>query len=584
MTMPTTTCGYSYESDARLSFLASSNRRYNVQDVLSLLDNSDIDLSDSDDEVGDGASDPGEISASSESSSSSDQSDVVQPPPAQRRKLYRKTRVHNPPLKPAVTVNDRSQEHANWTPLDYFDSYIDDDILDVMADMTNRHHLQQTGATLHTSTVEVNKWIGMSIMMGCMNLKRIRLYWQRSTRVPSIANCMTRNRFFKLRNHLTVVDNNSVSDDDKAADRMWKVRPFIERVRKTCLKLEKDQDVCIDEQMISFTGRCPARQYVPRKPSPTGLKNFVLAGASGIVYDFSLYRGAGMYTNYVLNGKPPGQGTGSVLRLCESLREGHRLFCDRFFTTLPLITALQERHIYLTGTITKRNVPASVGFTSDLLLSRQGRGSSEQFVSENDIAIVKWYDNKPILMASSAFGIEPEGTCSRWCKKDKVRKQVTRPAVIAAYNKSMGGVDMCDRMIAYHKISSRTRRWNLRVLLHFVDLVLSNSWLEWKKDGNSGLQLYDFRISVATSLMNAAEESDEDDDIRRLPKKNAIVGLPTDPYRTSSASHLPVWEDLKNSARCRREGCRFKTRIKCTKCGVFLCTTSGRNCFKDFHE
>ena len=309
MTMPTTTCGYSYESDARLSFLASSNRRYNVQDVLSLLGNSDIDLSDSDDEVGDGASDPGEISASSESSSSSDQSDVVQPPPAQRRKLYRKTRVHNPPLKPAVTVNDRSQEHANWTPLDYFDSYIDDDILDVMADMTNRHHLQQTGATLHTSTVEVNKWIGMSIMMGCMNLKRIRLYWQRSTRVPSIANCMTRNRFFKLRNHLTVVDNNSVSDDDKAADRMWKVRPFIERVRKTCLKLEKDQDVCIDEQMISFTGRCPARQYVPRKPSPTGLKNFVLAGASGIVYDFSLYHGAGMYTNYVL-----GQYCGCVNR------------------------------------------------------------------------------------------------------------------------------------------------------------------------------------------------------------------------------------------------------------------------------
>ena len=137
MTMPTTTCGYSYESDARLSFLASSNRRYNVQDVLSLLDNSDIDLSDSDDEVGDGASDPGEISASSESSSSSDQSDVVQPP-AQRRKLYRKTRVHNPPLKPAVTVNDRSQEHANWTPLDYFDSYIDDDILDVMLDECSR--------------------------------------------------------------------------------------------------------------------------------------------------------------------------------------------------------------------------------------------------------------------------------------------------------------------------------------------------------------------------------------------------------------------------------------------------------------
>ena len=163
--------------------------------------------------------------------------------------------------------------------------------------------------------------------------------------------------------------------------------------------------------------------------------------------------------------------------------------------------------------------------------------------TENDIAIVKWYVNKPIIMDSSAFGIEPEDTCSRWCNKDKDRKQVTRPAVIAAYNKSMGGVDMCNRMMAYHNISSRKRRWNLLVLLHFVDHVLSNSWLEWKKDGHSGLQLYDFRISVVTCLINAAEESGENDDIRRLPKKNAIVGLPTDPYRTSSASHLPVWED-----------------------------------------
>ena len=73
-------------------------------------------------------------------------------------------------------------------------------------------------------------------------------------------------------------------------------------------------------------------------------------------------------------------------------------------------------------------------------------------------------------------------------------------------------------------------------------------------DGHSGMQLYDFCIAVATSLMNAVEDSDEDNDIQRLPKRSATIGLPTDPFRTNSASHLPVWEDLKNSARCRREG------------------------------
>ena len=80
---------------------------------------------------------------------------------------------------------------------------------------------------------------------------------------------------------------------------------------------------------------------------------------------------------------------------------------------------------------------------------------------------------------------------------------MARPAVIAAYDKSMGGMDMCDRMIAYHHIASRTRHLNLRVIFHLVYLALSNCWLEWKQDGHSGMQLYDFLIAIATALINA---------------------------------------------------------------------------------
>ena len=159
---------------------------------------------------------------------------------------------------------------------------------------------------------------------------------------------------------------------------------------------------------------------------------------------------------------------------------------------------------------------------------------------------------------------------------------MARLAVIVAYNKSTGVVDMCDRMIIYHHIASRTKHWNLRVIFHLVYLALSNCWLEWKQDGHSGMQLYEFRIAIVTVLINAAEESN--DDIQRLHKRKPIVVLRADVFQKSSASHLAVWEDMKNSARCRCEGCRFKTHIKCTKRGGFLCTTSsGRNCFTDFH-
>ena len=214
------------------------------------------------------------------------------------------------------------------------------------------------------------------------------MYWQRTTCIPVIADCMHRDRFSKLRNHATVVDNNAFTDEQKAADRLWKVGPFVNRIQHACIGLPREANVSIDEQMISFTGRCPARQYVPRKPKPTGLKNFVLAGASGLVLDFELYQGAGTFDQYELNGKKTGQGTGAVLRLTETLTNGHRLFCDRFFTTPPLITHMSGRGIYMTGTTTKRNLP--VTFMTDAAMGKKGCGTSEQFVCGNsDVSFVK---------------------------------------------------------------------------------------------------------------------------------------------------------------------------------------------------
>lgn len=198
--------------------------------------------------------------------------------------------------------------------------------------------------------------------------------------------------------------------------------------------------------------------------------------------------------------------------------------------------------------------------------------------------MVKWFDNKPILMASSVFGKEPEDECRRWAKKDRHHVAVRRPAVIAKYNKYMGGVDMCDRMISYHKMETRTRRWNFRVISHFIDLALSNCWIQHRVERpQSKMQLYDFRLSVALSLISCIDSSDSSDSDTAPPKRGRVSALPAVASRVTSAKHLPVACNLKNSARCRKEGCKGKTRIKCEKCNVFLCLSTGKNCFKEFH-
>ena len=518
--------------------------------------------------------------------SDTDSEEEATPQPKKRRRImWKKTNVFNPTVVPELVRQDLSHEHREWSPGDYFAQYVDEDDYQILADLTGRHYLQATGRNLETSPSEIKRFIGMSLMMGCISMKRLRMYWQRSTRIPVIADCMPRDRFFKLRNHFTVVDNNLFTDEAKAADRFWKVRPFMERIRRACLTLPREGNMSIDEQMISFTGRCPSRQYVPRKPRPTGLKNFVLAGASGLVLDFELYQGAGSFQQYQMDGKKAGQGTGAVLRLCESLSRGHRLFCDRFFTTLPLISHMLDKGIYLTGTIAKRNLP--VTFTGDAAMAKSGSGTSEQYVLDGAAAVsmVKWYDNKGVLMASPLFGIEPEDECRRWSKKDKQHLEVKRPAVIERYNKYMGGVDLCDRMISYHKMGARTRRWHLRVISHFIDLALSNCWIEGRLDSREKMQLYDFRESVALVLINSVDESlsSSDSDTVQPPPRGRVSALPAIVSRVVAAKHLPVACDLPNSARCRKEGCKGKTRIKCERCNVFLCVSTARSCFKEFH-
>ena len=89
------------------------------------------------------------------------------------------------------------------------------------------------------------------------------------------------------------------------------------------------------------------------------------------------------------------------------------------------------------------------------------------------------------------------------------------------------------------------------------------------------MQLYDFRIAVALALINAEAPSSDlssDSDSEAEPRRGSVA-LPDRASRVSSAKHLPIACDLKNAARCRLEGCN--TRVKCEKCGVFLCMSVG---------
>lgn len=65
-----------------------------------------------------------------------------------------------------------------------------------------------------------------------------------------------------------------------------KVRPLLNMLREACLKVEPEEKMSNDEQIIPFKGKNKLKQYIPKKPKKWGIKVLACCGFSGITYDF----------------------------------------------------------------------------------------------------------------------------------------------------------------------------------------------------------------------------------------------------------------------------------------------------------
>lgn len=452
-----------------------------------------------------------------------------------------------------------------------------------MADAMNRSHVHESGRSLNVTASELKTFFGISLAMSCLGYPQIQMYWKKETRLPLVANHMARNRYFKLRRRLQLVNEHDVTEDEKKEDLLWRIRPLVCWMLEGCRNLPRPEHVCIDEQMIPFTGRTQLKQFVPRKPNPEGLKNFVLAAPNGLILDFEIYQGK----KARISPEASGIAEAAVLRLAESLKPGTKLYFDHYFVSGALLDKLQQKGIAATGPVMNNLLPKGVKLSSEKELKAKGRGVSEAWIRHGKSQVVlRWYDNKAITMLSSIHGQEPEDTCRRWSRKEKKYIDVPRPYIIAMYNLKMGGVDLADRMISYYRIKARVNKWTIRSIFHLFDMALGNSWRQHSEDLRAQKKrqkeipkFLEFRLAVAESLVEQGhmkENAESDSETEWVPPSKRA-------RNTVSAMHLPRLADTANAARCRLEGCSMKTKFFCTKCQLFFCLTKERNCFESAH-
>lgn len=336
------------------------------------------------------------------------------------------------------------------------------------------------------------------------------------------------------------------------------------------------------------------------KPTPWGVKVFVLCGKSGIAYDFIIYQGAstGLNANHLASF---GLGASTILHLCERIKkEGHTFYYDNYFSSYQLLQVLKSKKIFAAGTV-RVNRFSKPPLLNDKQLKPRGRGSYDEVSREDgDVVLVKWMDNRSVVLASNFVGGGNEDTVSRWDKNEKKYIDIPRPEIVKLYNYSMGGVDLLDQMIASYRIYIRSRKWTLRMIFHAVDLAVVNSWFEYKRDCNrlgvpkkSRMGLLDFRFRLAECLVKVGKampiskrgrpSSTPEQPRRKVPKQNEEV-RPFPEIRHDLVGHLPHLDGSKEGKRCKNAKCNKKTHFFCEKCQVHLCIKKERNCFVMYHR
>lgn len=204
----------------------------------------------------------------------------------------------------------------NSSPMQLLSKYFTDHLFNSIAEETNNRYLRRTGNTLKLTTTEIRQFFGICCIMGNLKFPRLRMYWQTSYIIALVADTMPQKRFLQLYANLAATSNEVPPANN--TNKYWKVQPVVQAIRSACRSLPPEENYSIDEQMIPFHGRVPARQYVKGKPNPVGIKSFVRCGKSGKAYDFELYQGKG--TGVSQDFRHLGLGGSVVMRLVENLQ------------------------------------------------------------------------------------------------------------------------------------------------------------------------------------------------------------------------------------------------------------------------
>ena len=152
------------------------------------------------------------------------------------------------------------------------------------------------------------------------------------------------------------------------------------------------------------------------------------------------------------------------------------------------------------GTICQNRIPKSCPVLDNKAMNKKPLGSHD-YASTGQVVIVKWKDNQVVSIDSTAHGVAPLSSTSRYSREERKCIQVPSPRVFLEYNKAMGGTDPMDGNVAKYRIAIQGKKWWWPIFTWLIDVSINNAWILLMKNCTNDISQLDFKRQIVQTYL-----------------------------------------------------------------------------------
>nr|XP_022912443.1 piggyBac transposable element-derived protein 4-like [Onthophagus taurus] len=411
---------------------------------------------------------------------------------------------------PNSDFNIALYEQYDKLPYDFFKVFVNDDIISLIVEETNRYAEQCKRSNIlpnarilkwtPTDPTEIEHFIGIILWMGLWSFPALSAYWSTKrlykNAIPSV---MSTNRIQLLLKMIHFSNNEEISDD-----KLQKITPLVNKLRTSFqCQMTPSEYVCIDETLVPFRGRLKFRQYISNKRHKFGIKLFKLCLKDGYTYDFQVYCGKSKDGHVSVLTKV-------VMDLMTNILDSGRILCtDNYYTSVSLANALLHRKTHLIGTL-RSNRKYNPKRVVDKKL-KVGEVIAEE--CKQGIVVEKWRDKRDVLILSTRYGNEMVPLIKRG-------KEIQKPKNMVEYNKYKSNIDISDQLKSYNTCLRRSMKWYRKLAFELLTgSAIVNAYIAYKEITNNKISITAFKEEVINGLLKTARQEETSENMTEIEHK-----------------------------------------------------------------